>query len=433
MRLQHHDSALVAVELNRSLRKLDAEEPCPFTGRAALDWLGPEGVRGQNSKECWSSNVARFLAGCFKKNSSWGSYMLSKYGDDGGIPVVKSARFWSVMIVASDYLYTRFDYVFKFHQERREMYKDKQIGKTLEYAALNKDLLEFDWLLNAVDYHGFHSAFNKSAQEKAAQEQAAYVRRVVEEHKAMATDDTKMLAHWRKHARTAMVNRALFKEKAEYFKTTKGAGPRGRVQPPEDVARRRAELTRTLAVPNPAPNLLPRIRAMHQAVVTKLGEHLRDISTEGDVDKAVAKSRAPNENFLAEDSFQQSRCAVFPLQQQQRVALSSACAAQVPPRPQRWRADRRDRLHPAHPQSADAVLPLSPTAVVHGRGSAAPDSAGDRHGQECLARPVGACTEAGGGDGACGGPAEAKAAKKGGERGGARREGEADPWRVRRR
>ena len=422
----------MAVELNRSLRKLDAEEPCPFTGRAASDWLGPEGVRGQNSKECWSSNVARFLAGCFKKNSSWGAYMLSNYGDDGGIPVVKSARFWSVMIVASDYLYTRFDYIFKFHEAHREVYKDKQIGKTLEYAALNKDLLEFDWLLNAVDYHGFHSPFNKSAQAKGPKEQAAYVRRVVEEHRAMTTDDTKMLAHWRKHARTAMVNRELFKEKAEYFKTTKGAGEKGRVQPPAEVARRRAELTRTLPVPDPAPNLLPRIRAMHEAVVTKLSEHLSEISAEGDVEKSVVKCNAPNENFVAEDSFQQSRCAAYSPPQQRPRAELRACA-QALSRPQRRRADRRDRLHPAHRQGADALQPREPAIVVHGRGCAAPDSAGDRYGQACLAQPVGARAEAGAGVRARGGPAEAKAAKKGGGRGGARREGEADPWGVRQR
>ena len=69
---------------------------------------------------------------------------------------------------------------------------------------------------------------------------------------------------------------------------------------------------------------------MHEAVVTKLSEHLSEISAEGDVEKSVVKCNAPNENFVAEDSFQQSRCAAdSPPQQRPRAELQRVCAGAI--------------------------------------------------------------------------------------------------------
>ena len=55
------------------------------------------------------------------------------------------------------------------------------------------------------------------------------------------------------------------------------------------------------------PGLRPRVRCMHQAIVTMLEKHLATMSHTGTVKPQVRLSGAAQENFLAEDCFQQFR------------------------------------------------------------------------------------------------------------------------------
>jgi len=59
-------------------------------------------------------NTARFLAGAMKKSKDWKAFMLYRYGYKQGIPSVKSARFWAVMIIMGTYMYKNMKYIKEF-------------------------------------------------------------------------------------------------------------------------------------------------------------------------------------------------------------------------------------------------------------------------------------------------------------------------------
>jgi hypothetical protein len=108
---QLHDSNLINVQLSRTLRVLDLGKPDPLnpTLNPAVDEIG-----GNKATECWSMNTARFLAGAMKKSKDWKAFMLYRYGYKQGIPSVKSARFWAVMIIMGTYLYKNMKYIKEF-------------------------------------------------------------------------------------------------------------------------------------------------------------------------------------------------------------------------------------------------------------------------------------------------------------------------------
>eukprot|EP01045_Picozoa_sp_COSAG04_P011925 COSAG04_NODE_784_length_10316_cov_32.065088_5_plen_121_part_00 len=87
---QHHDSNLFDTQGNRYKRVHDETRPDPFNGAP------PAKVPGNKSTECWAYNRVRFIAGNFKKCKGFRAFMLSKYGDKGGIHPLKSSRFWAV-------------------------------------------------------------------------------------------------------------------------------------------------------------------------------------------------------------------------------------------------------------------------------------------------------------------------------------------------
>eukprot|EP01050_Picozoa_sp_SAG11_P001320 SAG11_NODE_56_length_19295_cov_20.219675_11_plen_145_part_00 len=102
---QHHDSNLVDVEHSR----LD----CPLdqgglgNGGQGLDPFDPSGerkiaqIRGNKQTESLTRNVARFLVKALSRDPEYRAWMGDEYGDWGGIPTIKMARFWSVLKVRS--------------------------------------------------------------------------------------------------------------------------------------------------------------------------------------------------------------------------------------------------------------------------------------------------------------------------------------------
>jgi hypothetical protein len=96
---QHHDSNLVAVHLSRLLRALDTSQRDPFTHAQKMSETD---IRGNKKTESFAINAARFIAGCLKQDTRWGDCCKTHAGDEKGLPVVKSARFWSVQIVAGE-------------------------------------------------------------------------------------------------------------------------------------------------------------------------------------------------------------------------------------------------------------------------------------------------------------------------------------------
>ena len=116
-----------------------------------------------------------------KKSKDWKAFMLYRYGYKQGIPSVKSARFWAVMIVMGTYLYKNMKYIKEFAQIMADKLKGKQMGRNLDTLMRNWRLFEFDALLEFVDYVGFHSGFNYGASVEGGQElQAARAKRLVE-------------------------------------------------------------------------------------------------------------------------------------------------------------------------------------------------------------------------------------------------------------
>eukprot|EP01049_Picozoa_sp_SAG25_P006344 SAG25_NODE_473_length_7639_cov_9.447082_6_plen_976_part_00 len=355
---QHHDSALVQVLMDFLRRQLDTEQPCPCSDRACAEWMvsdGEAGVRGQNTKECWSSNVARFLAGTFKKRDDWTTHLLHTTGDATGIPVVKTSRFWSVIIVAGDYLYPRIEEVQKFREKYISTLKAKQLGKTLNYAAQNWDLLDFDWLTDAVMYHSFHQPFNYGAEHNTADEQAKYIHDQVEYYQKMlpipvtgaqaqantttaadalavgadaqatAAANCALQAHWRLHALPRLVDRRLHEENRAAFRahgqqrwgSLKYDHTAGRYKEAAVEARAQELLhgsarpghvrQEALTVPELTPKLLERLRCMPLAIVDRLTKHLDSIVATGEAHPVISASGAVNENFLSEDAFRHWR------------------------------------------------------------------------------------------------------------------------------
>ena len=61
------------------------------------------------------------------------------------------------MIIGGDYLYKRLPFVFEFFNEKD--HSDLQLGKddgTIDQLQKRRRLFEFDCLMMAIDYHGFH-------------------------------------------------------------------------------------------------------------------------------------------------------------------------------------------------------------------------------------------------------------------------------------
>jgi hypothetical protein len=95
--LQHHDSNLINVQSSRLTRVLDTDVGLdPFTGDLIAE------IKGNKATESLSTIVARFVIGCVKRDQDWRSFMVDKYCDFGGIPVVKSSRFWCVPTTITD-------------------------------------------------------------------------------------------------------------------------------------------------------------------------------------------------------------------------------------------------------------------------------------------------------------------------------------------
>lgn len=90
--------------------------------------------------------------------------MLDTYGDSAGIPVVKTSRFWSVMITAGQYIYPRLTMMQEFAEKFKQSTEGIQLGSTLTYAAQNWGLFEFDCRLSHIDHRAFHAPFNYNAQ-----------------------------------------------------------------------------------------------------------------------------------------------------------------------------------------------------------------------------------------------------------------------------
>ena len=53
--------------------------------------------------------------------------MCADYGDTGGIPPIKSARFWAAMIIGGDYLYKRIPFMFEYFDAKD--HSELQLGK----------------------------------------------------------------------------------------------------------------------------------------------------------------------------------------------------------------------------------------------------------------------------------------------------------------
>jgi hypothetical protein len=76
---------------------------------------------------------------------------------------------------------------------------------------------------------------------------------------------------------------------------------------------RLAVLEQDVSVERPPDACDARIRAVHEAVVTKLTEYLEVQATTGTVAPAVSKSGAPTTSFVSEDVFQVSARAALDL------------------------------------------------------------------------------------------------------------------------
>lgn len=286
---QLHDSNLVSVQLSRLLLKLDKKNGVQFVH-------SNDGKAGQKKTECYTMNLARWLAGALKKDPDWKSFLHTEYGDTDSIPPVKSSRFWSVMIIMGDYLYPRITALCKFRETMKAKLANTQLGNNLEDLMEQLELFEFDCLLEAVDRHGFHSPFTYRAANESNSSQARYVQRVTAFHGKCKVNTAKRNAYWIVHARRAVVARKLKEWKDAFYSEHRRA-------PSNNAAKRkhaqiRATVSATeLQIPS---KYVDRVKAMHAAVVTKLTEHVGPITETGEVPIPVFLSAAPNTNFPVE-------------------------------------------------------------------------------------------------------------------------------------
>ena len=341
---------LVNVEVSRITRRIDSTGG-PTGGRAVDPFCGAgttlvAEVRGNKKTESLTANVTRFLIGCMKKDQSWGAFLLRRYGDTGGLPVVKSARFWSVL-QAAEYFYLRQRYVWEFADTYKITKRDLQMGKTLEYARENRALNEFSWELQSIELGAFHRPFNGAAANTDPQAQAANVKIIVEKHKALldlprpeigpplqdgaieadrAAKAAARAAYFVAEARPLRLRRRIFEEDCErrcVLGRFEGIGDDGapmlgvctaaeRARTAAEIEVRSNELLNdpgfmaALNQPPPA-KCDDRLQAMHHAIVNKLQQMLTDIAETGKVSQVVEDANTPNTSFLAEDCFQYTR------------------------------------------------------------------------------------------------------------------------------
>jgi hypothetical protein len=200
---QLHDSNLINTELSRCLRYFD------LNAKDDLDPTSPfstmEKIRGNKSTESFSYNAVRFLASLMKKDKDWRAFMLFRYGDNGGIKPIKSARFWAAMLVGM-YLYKRIDFMLDEFCESKD-HSNKQVGGTLEEVRARRKLFKWELLMMGVDYRGFHSPWNKKASAAAKdnadwslEDQAKYVKAQRDFHKKCIESAGARDAYWREHA-----------------------------------------------------------------------------------------------------------------------------------------------------------------------------------------------------------------------------------------
>ena len=212
-------------------------------------------------------------------------------------------------------MYPHFRFIWEFHEwmkktgrgvlSEEESESDLQIKKTMDDIAKNKKLFEFDCLLMGVDYDGFHSPFNHGACNKSPEDQAAYIKKVVEHHKLCAKNTQAgrkaMLEYWETHAGPIIVERQLLEWRCDEF-------AQHRRQPTTlQIQLKQAALERELVVEAPPSACHERMRAMHEAVAEKLPEMLDEIAATGAVTKAQTLSGAPSHQLPVEDIFQFSR------------------------------------------------------------------------------------------------------------------------------
>eukprot|EP01043_Picozoa_sp_COSAG02_P014442 COSAG02_NODE_595_length_19813_cov_12.215380_20_plen_640_part_00 len=286
---QLHDSNLVNVQLSRFLLAIDRANGVGFSHSNS-------GSAGNKKTECFSMNLARWLAGCLKKDPTWSAYMLEEHGDDGGIPAVKSARFWSVMITMGQYMYPRLKYLQEFAQSQKARLSGTQLGNNLADMQDNFALFEFDCLLSAVDYAGFHSPFMYGAANYSSEKQAKRVQRVTEFHRRAGTDCVARSRYWAAHAKNAIVQRKLTEWKCDYWATHNKLPGKWKTQRQRAIFKR--QLTED-AIQVPA-QYERRVKSMHKAVVTKLEEHIGHLVETGKVPIGVKLTTAPSSNFPVE-------------------------------------------------------------------------------------------------------------------------------------
>jgi hypothetical protein len=311
---QLHDSNLINVELSRRLRKFDVTEPDPFAGLPALTT-----IRGNKATESFSYNAVRFVGGAFKKNKDWKAFLLDTYGDTGGIKPIKSARFWSAMLVGG-YLYKRVDFLDEFMQGKD--HSKLQVGGSLQEVIERKELFRWETLMMSVDYRGFHSPWNKKASaagrgvgqpeantsQAAAdtwslEEQCAYVKSEVEKHKQCIAIAQKRNAYWLEHARPIILDRDLYLWKCRYFKENK------RQPGTEEISAKQTDLAAgwddtQAAVPV---KCIRRQKAMHEAIVVKCEQLLENMVATGEAPAEAQRAGAVVTNFPVEDIFQYMR------------------------------------------------------------------------------------------------------------------------------
>lgn len=157
-----------------------------------------------------------------------------------------------------------------------------------------------------VDYDGFHSPFNHGACNKTPEEQAKYIKEVVQRHKLCAKNTphgrAAMFKYWEEHAGPIIVKRKLLEWKCDEFKR------RRRKQPTDtEIAEKKAALEQELVVPKPPVKCQPRMRAMHTAIAQKLPEMLAEIVATGEVSAAQKLSGAPQHQLPVEDIFRFTR------------------------------------------------------------------------------------------------------------------------------
>ena len=181
-------------------------------------------------------------------------------------------------------------------------------------------------LLMVIALNAFHSPFNWHAAKVgpgAASAQAKYVQQVVAEHQKLIDGDEARCNFFYLHAKAARIDKQLYEEDCErvckQVYQGKDAEPQYESNLDQKPKRtksereeRRAELEQILMVEQPSRAelngaLKPRVLSLHEAIVTKLTEMLKEQVETGEVNAVVSLSQAACTSFLSEDVFQFAR------------------------------------------------------------------------------------------------------------------------------